>query len=281
VRTDDGVDLVYQSFGRGPAIVFANGIGVRYPGAVRQVQALRPCYRIITWDYRGMGPSVMSDPAGDVSMPRQALDALAIMDRLEVQRAIFVGWSMGVQVALEAIRLQPQRVAGFVALFGTYGQPFRTGLPGPLGRIVEGIFAFGKRHPMLPQLLLDFGTTFPWITFQALSRIAFVGRDVDREVFDVNVRGVAEVEKRLYLRTMLELAEHDAADMLPRVSCPAMIVSGQRDWLTPPPVARRMAEAIPDASYHELAGGTHFGLIEQVDRVNDWLLAFAKRVYLE
>jgi len=128
VRTDDGVELLVQIFypagdasaRAAPAVVFANGIGVRFPGAARQMNALRAAgYQTVCWDYRGMGQSVMDDPEGDVSMSRHALDAITILDHLQLERAAFVGWSMGVQVSLEVIRRQPQRVAALVALLGT------------------------------------------------------------------------------------------------------------------------------------------------------------------
>jgi pimeloyl-ACP methyl ester carboxylesterase len=279
VQTDDGVTLHFQTVGQGPAIVFGNGIGVRYPGALRQMEALRDAYRVICWDYRGIGQSVMPDPEGDVSMPRHARDILAILDHLGIDRAIFVGWSMGLQVSLEAIRLQPERIAGLVALLGTYGKPFRTAFPTPVGESLEGLFRLLHRYPAVAQGALDLAVALPEVAFALLSRLLFVGADADREVFAANVRSVAGVEKRLYLRTMLALAAHDASDVLPTVRCPTLIVCGERDHLTPPRVARQMADAIAGAEYREVPRGTHFALIEQPERINVWLRELAQRVY--
>ena len=119
----------------------------------------------------------------------------------------------------------------------------------------------------------------PGLTHAVLSRGLFVGKDADRLVFDANVRSVAGVEKTLYTRTMLALSEHDASDLLPRVPCPALIIAGERDHLTPPRVARKIAETIPDGTYREVAGGSHFALIEQPGLINGWLLEFIDRIY--
>jgi len=281
VVTDDHVQLLYQTVGEGPAVVFANGIGVRYPSIVRQLPVLRR-HRLICWDYRGMGQSVMPDPAhGDVSMGRHARDILAILEHLGVERAIFIGWSMGVQVSLEAVRQQPERVAGFVALLGTYGQPFRTAFPAPVALGVEGLFSFLNRFPAVAQGALDLAVALPKLAFFVLSNLVFVGGDADQEVFDTNVRSVAGVEKRLYTRTLLELSRHDASDILPRVGCPALIIAGERDYLTPPKVAMHMASTIPDAVYREVKRGTHFAMIEQPELINGWLAEFAARVFPE
>jgi pimeloyl-ACP methyl ester carboxylesterase len=300
VLTDDGAALLYQSFGRGEAVVFANGIGVRYPGAVKQIAALRDRYRVLCWDYRGIGQSVLpkssragldgrppprSESAGaprgdaDLTMPRHARDILAILDALAIERAVFVGWSMGVQVSLEVARRDPGRVAGLVALLGTYGQPFRTAFPAPVSAGLEGLFRLLRARPGVAQGALDLAVTLPGVAFGLLSSLLFVGSDADREVFEANVRSVAGVEKRTYLGTMLALAEHDAADVLPTLSCPSLIICGSRDHLTPPRVARVMAEKIRGAEYREVEGGTHFALIEQPAQINGWLRSFVDRVY--
>jgi pimeloyl-ACP methyl ester carboxylesterase len=281
--TDDGVQLLYQSFGAegGPAVVLANGIGVRYPGVVRQMAPLREAgFRVICWDYRGIGQSVMPDPrTGDVSMGRHARDILAILSHLAIERAIFVGWSMGVQVSLEVIRRQPERAAGFVALLGAHARPFQTAFPPRVAAGIEGFFRFLNRFPAVAQGALNLAVALPDFAFFVLSNGVFVGKDADREVFDANVRSVAGVEKTLYTRTMLALAAHDATDLLPNVRCPALVIAGERDHLTPPRVAMEMARAIPDATYREIEGGTHFAMIERPELINGWLLTFAQQVY--
>jgi pimeloyl-ACP methyl ester carboxylesterase len=276
----DGTTLPWQEFGLpdGPAFVLANGIGVRWPGLALQIGALQSSCRVLCWDYRGMGPSRLGRDDADVSMERHAEDVLALLSNLRIDRAIFAGWSMGVQVSLEVLRRSPERVAGFVALLGTHGRPFRGAFPGPVARATESLFALALRFPVLAQAPLDLAVKLPDLAFAVLRRALFVGPDADRRVFDGNVRWVAGTDRRVYLRTMLELSAHDASDVLPRVRCPALIVCGSRDHLTPPKVAREMAAAIPGAEYVELPGGTHFGLIEHAAALNERLVAFAERV---
>ncbi len=279
METDDNVQLLYHSFGEGPAVVFANGIGVRFPGALLQIEALRRGYQVISWDYRGMGQSVMGDPKADIDMGRQALDIIAILDHLGVERAVFIGWSMGVQVSLEVLRRQPERVAGFVAMLGTYAKPFRTGLPFPAGHAAEALFTLGQRAPWLAQAALDLAVVAPRPIFSILALARFVGTDADPRIFDAAIRSVAGVEKRHYLRSLMALARHDARDVLPTVRCPAMVICGERDWITPPRVARVMADNIPGAIYREVKGATHFALMEQVDLINEWLTRFVHQAY--
>ncbi len=279
LTTDDGASLRYQLFGKedGPVVLIANGIGVRYWGFTKQIEALRRTHRIICWDYRGMGESSKLGPDMDVAMPRHARDAHLLLDHFEVERAVLVGWSMGVQVSLEMIRAWPERVSGLVAMLGTYGKPFRNGLIGPISPAVEALFAFGQRVPSLPQGLLEFAVAFPGLTLNILGSTLFAGFDVDREIFQADIAGVRDIEKSLYMRTLLELAEHDASDMLDQVTCPALVICGQFDWVTPPRCGKFMAERIPGGEYREVKGGTHFALIEKPDLINIWLLNLVAR----
>jgi pimeloyl-ACP methyl ester carboxylesterase len=276
---DDGFRLSYQVFGEGPTVLFATGIGVRFPSAAAQIEALRDRFRVVCWDYRGLDgrPFPASDGA-DVSMARHAADALAVLDAVRAPRMLCIGWSMGVQVGLEVIRRRPERTAAFVSLLGAYGEPFRNGLPPLAARAFETFFDLGLRAPTLAQGVVDLGVALPEVAFLLLSRAGFVGRDADRTIFDTNLRCVAAADRRAYLRTMLGLAVHDASDVLPRVRCPTLVIAGEHDWFGPPRVGRRMAAEIPGAIYRELPGATHFGLIEQQARVNAWIREFALQV---
>lgn len=276
--TDDGATLTVQSFGRGPAVLFGNGIGVRYQGAVLQIEALRPRYRVVCWDYRGMGDSALPHPLADVSMARHGADAVAVLDHLGIDRCLYVGWSMGVQVGLEAIALAPERVAGFAPMMGTYTRPFRTGFPAAVGAGIEAVFTLGERLPVVPQRLLDLAVGLPRVATRVLRASTFISARTDPEVFLANVRNVHAVDKRIYMRTMMALAHHDAEALLPRVRCPTMVICGQRDYVTPVRMARRMAAGIAGARYREVAGGSHFALIEHAELINGWLLDLAEEV---
>ena len=272
---DDGFPLTYQTFGEtsggGPAVVFANGIGVMYPGAALQIAGLRRDHRVVCWDYRGMGDSVSIGFPGDVSPGRHARDILRILDALEIERAVYVGWSMGVHVGLEVIRRAPARVSGFAALMGSYATPIRNAFGHPMGQLAEQSVEFGLVHPSISQTFIDLSVSHPDITHRILSRMRFVAPEVNRPVFDYMVRSVARTDRRLYLRTMLSMAEHDASDILPTLTCPSLVVCGELDFLTPPRVAQEMATAIPGAFYRAIPDGTHFALAEHPTRINRWL----------
>ena len=264
VLVDDGIKLAVQTAGRGPVILLANGIGVRYPGLAPIAHSFYRTHRVVAWDYRGLGDSPVPRGVVNFSMQRQARDALCILDSLGIERAVVLGWSMGVPVGLEMIRLASGRVAGFSALFGSPGRPFHAAAPAIIGDVVGSFVALLKRFPRPAQAALDLATIRPELAFALLRGIQFVGPEADRELFSGEVRGVAAADKRVYFSTMLELARHDARDLLPRIECPVLVVGGGQDWLTPPKAAREMAQAIRGSRLLLLDRASHFGVIEDL-----------------
>ncbi|MFB9889677.1 alpha/beta fold hydrolase [Planobispora takensis] len=107
----NGVRLAYDEAGRGPAVVFSHaGIADRRMWE-HQFRALSASHRVIRYDWRGYGES--ADAEGGFAHHE---DLLALLDALEVDRAVLVGCSMGGSHAVEAALAAPGRVAGLVPI---------------------------------------------------------------------------------------------------------------------------------------------------------------------
>jgi pimeloyl-ACP methyl ester carboxylesterase len=81
------------------------------------------------------------------------------------------------------------------------------------------------------------------------------------------VRRYLDTAKRLYP----ELAD---CFELEKISCPALLIWGDRDRMVSHRGARRMLEALPETEYVELADVGHCPQIEAAERVSELLLAF-------
>lgn len=97
-----------------PLVVLTHGATMDHRMFDAQVAALVPEYRVLSWDVRGHG---RSQPLGaSFSVRGAAHDLLAILDRLGVGQAAFVGQSMGGYIAQELAFIAPQRVAALVMI---------------------------------------------------------------------------------------------------------------------------------------------------------------------
>ena len=100
--------------GQGPALLFLHG----GPGLSDYADLLAPelgGWLTIHYQQRGLAPSTV---AGPFTVERNVADALAVLDTRGVDRAVVVGHSWGVHLALQLAVAHPERVAGLVLIDG-------------------------------------------------------------------------------------------------------------------------------------------------------------------
>src|SRR3989338_2248623 len=93
-RSADGTQIWYRSVGEGIPIVCCNGLGCSTFYFAYLESYFKRSFRIITWDYRGHGRS--GKPKKNHTIAALQQDLKAVLDALEIKKAIFVGHSMGV-----------------------------------------------------------------------------------------------------------------------------------------------------------------------------------------
>jgi len=93
ITTTDNVRLHYLDAGKGPAIVFVPGLTMPADIWEPQIRYFSEKHRVIAMDPRSQGES---SQATEGHYPeRRAMDIKEIIDRLNLQPVVLVGWSMG------------------------------------------------------------------------------------------------------------------------------------------------------------------------------------------
>ena len=114
----DGAAIYYATYGKGdPVVLLHGGLGNSDHWAF-QVPVLAEKMQVIAIDSRGQGRSTRTRAA--VSYDVMANDVLAVMDHLKVDRASFVGWSDGGEIALKIAITHPERVAKLFVVGANY-----------------------------------------------------------------------------------------------------------------------------------------------------------------
>src|SRR4051812_33491358 len=96
----NGVDLFYEDTGTGFPVVFCHEFGGDYRAWDPQVRAFGRLYRCITYSQRGFPPSSIPSDLESYSQDLLIEDLRDLVELLGVQRAHFVGFSMGGSVVL-------------------------------------------------------------------------------------------------------------------------------------------------------------------------------------
>lgn len=103
-----------------PAIVFLHGLGATKRIFHRQYDsALTQSYRLIGLDLPGHGESDKpSDPETQYTAQALSASVINLLNTLDIERAMVVGWSLGGHIAIEMMQMAPERLDG-VFLTGT------------------------------------------------------------------------------------------------------------------------------------------------------------------
>ncbi len=269
-KSFDGTRICYRSFGKGePAIVCCNGLGVGTFFWAHLERFFRTKHRVITWDYRGHGPSELKKNPKTYNLQALIQDCKAVLNALEVKQAIFVGHSLGAQLLLEMYRHWPKRFAGLILCFGTYGHPMDHFYNTRLSRyLFELCYRLGTRFPsqsnFISQLLLDNPLSF-WMG--GLLKIMNTGM-MKKEDSDRYIKHLLKVDPLFFTMLLKSLQGHSAEDILKKIRTPTLILAGEMDQFTPNWISKKMHRLILDSELLLMHNATHAGLAEQPDLIN-------------
>ena len=269
LTASDGVHIAYEVVGtRGPVIALANGLGGRLYAWLPLIEALRDRFRFVTWDYRGLfeSQSELSGPKLDIR--RHAEDLREILDAEGIESVHLCGWSMGVQVALEAATRLPDRIDSLILINGTYGQVFSTAfqplfpVPVPHTRL-HSIVELGVRFPMVVHGAMRGSLLAVRALFRARRLLGAATHPIMALGLRQYLSDLTNTRVENYLKLFQELDAHSVYHLLPEIEHPTLVISGGLDYLTPAYQSRQMARRIPDSTHLRIPLGTHFVLLER------------------
>lgn len=115
----DGLEINYYEMGEDGATIFLiHGNSGSARSYIHQLTELSESYHVIAMDLPGHGMSAYAeDPEATYNIPGYAEVVVAVAEELEATDAVFVGWSLGGHILLEAVEALPD-AAGFM-IFGT------------------------------------------------------------------------------------------------------------------------------------------------------------------
>ncbi|WP_305096882.1 alpha/beta fold hydrolase [Croceibacterium aestuarii] len=170
-----------------------------------------------------------------------------------------LGHSMGGRVALEVYRLAPERVRR-LALVSTGVHPLREGEPEKRRALQQVGWDNGFEaliDQWLPPMVAGPNRANPAI----YGPLREMNLEAGQDVFDAQIHAL--------------VGRPDVTDLLPRISCPTLVMTGELDSWAPPGQHEAIAAAIPGAELVIVPGAGHMIQLEAPEAVNsaisDWL----------
>jgi len=268
----DGTEIAYHVVGEGPPVLLCNGLGGSWMAWTHQIRYFEDRYRFISWDYRGLYRSGPPSTPDALRIVDHTMDALAVLEAEGVERAAFVGWSMGVQVSLEAALQAPERVERLVLINGTHGNVFDTGFQPlvrfpRLRRVMHGLVEHLSNESLTLRALRGWTLWEPNLKVGGSVAALWAWNRRVEDMYRQYVNDVMGHSLINFLRLFQHLDAHSVYPLLPEVIQPTLVISGGVDYLTPPSMSREIAKRIPRAEHLHIRRASHFVLLEYPERV--------------
>lgn len=273
----DGTCLaVYDTLKGDTFAVLSNGLGGDIRAWVPLLEHFHGKLRFISWDYRGLYGSERGK-CECYEIEHHAKDLEVLLEHFGVEKAVFFGWSMGVQVNFELYRRNPEKFMALVQINGVSGLPFEKAFYGKIpGFVWDVFFHFMKdgmraffpiaRYLAKKSLLLKIAHQLGFFTLSEY-------KDIAREL----VLAWLSLDMNEYVKSFSALGRHDADNILPKISVPTLIIYGTRDFFTPGKFAVDMAKKIQGAEVIAIENGSHYTPLEFPDKVNSAVESFLRK----
>ncbi|MEO9096145.1 MAG: alpha/beta hydrolase [Microbacteriaceae bacterium] len=242
---NDGTRIVYRDMGSGVPIVMVHGSALsqviwRGFGYVRDLAA---DHRVITLDLRGHGRSGKPQEASAYAMEFFVTDVLAVLDALAIERAHYLGYSLGGRIGFSLAARHPDRLRSLISAGGaSRGEPGafdRVFFPGCVEILETGsMTAFIHAWEAHSGAALDASTRSAFQANDARALAAYM-READRDP------GVSERE-------------------LAAIELPTLLLVGSDDDERVPAAEHALAR-MPNATMHVLPGATHGDTLQHPD----------------
>ncbi|MBB4266249.1 alpha/beta fold hydrolase [Roseospira visakhapatnamensis] len=259
MRTADGADLFYQERGQGRPLIMMPGWGCSHRFFDRNVEDLARVCRVITPDLRAHGDS--SDVAWGHRIARYAADMKALIDVLELEGVVLLGWSMGAAVAWSYVDLfGTAHLAGHVSVDQSprqyYSETWRWGQPGCYDAEALAILSTRLEYdaPAVARGLVR-------------GCLGDVYQATDAEI-ETLAREIDKCPPAVRAEIMADHTHLDWRDLLPRIDLPALVCVGRQSKVFPWQGSAYVGERIPGARTVVFEQSGHMPFYEEASAFN-------------
>lgn len=237
---------------RRPTVVLSNSLGTDLSMWDAQAAVLSTRFHVVRYDTRGHGASSASP--GPYTIGLLGTDVLDLLSHLDIERAHFVGLSMG----------------------GVIGQWLGIHAPGRLHKLVlantasrigtpDGWHARAASVRGSGMLEIAAGAPGRWFTPEFVARQPVVVGSMQKTLRNIDPEG--------YAACCEALAETDFGEGVKQIAVPTLVIGGANDPVTTIADAEALTAAIPGASTVVLPA-SHLSNVEAPDRFTDAVTSF-------
>lgn len=253
------IDLYYEVHGKGKPLVFLSGFSTHHMTWLSYIESFEKEFQIVLLDNRGAGQTTA--PKTPYSIETMAADTIALLDHLNIEKASFVGSSMGTAITQTIGYKYPQRIdkGALIAPFHKLpkASQFKIATTGKLMQANVPI-----------EIVID--TVLPWLfsnTFLSST--------------EKYQKKAEEMANNPYLQTpegfagqFEALKGFDSSPFLSEIEAPMLILAGEEDLSSPLWCAQYLYDHLKHATLHTFPHVGHMAHVERREEVIELIKQF-------
>lgn len=252
--------ISYKELGNGPPVIFLHGIGGNHSNWYDQQSYISDMFTTIAWDARGYGDS--EDYKGPLKFSDFGEDLIRLLDSKNIDKAHFVGLSMGARILMDFFPKYKNRVATLVLCDCFFDYKV-------LSEDKQKEFINLRQKP------LKNGKTLKEIAPKLIDSL--VGPDCTKEARNKLYKSFLKIRIQSYLKTIAETVTYNASSNLSKFDVPTQLIYGEYDKLTPVSIGKMAQKQILNSSLNIIQNAGHLSNIEQPEAFNKIIKNFLSK----
>ena len=252
--------ISYKELGNGPPVIFLHGIGGNHSNWYDQQSYISDMFTTIAWDARGYGDS--EDYKGPLKFSDFGEDLIRLLDSKNIDKAHFVGLSMGARILMDFFPKYKNRVATLVLCDCFFDYKV-------LSKDKQKEFINLRQKP------LKNGKTLKEIAPKLIDSL--VGPDCTKEARNKLYKSFLKIRIQSYLKTIAETVTYNASSNLSKFDVPTQLIYGEYDKLTPVSIGKMAQKQILNSSLNIIQNAGHLSNIEQPKAFNKIIKNFLSK----
>lgn len=247
----DGLRLSILEAGAGDPIIFVHGVVTTSNIFPKYVAAYSPDFRGIAVDLRGYGDS--DKPPTGFTIDQFSNDLITLADALHIDKAVWVGVSMGGMILQRLALDHPERVRALVLVSTTDGAMI-------LDEDIPTIGAPRDYRAVSKGMIVE---SFP--------------PDTSSKTYQPLLDRIPTWNATVIREALTSMAQFNVHGRLSRITAPTLIMVGAKDGVATPTIAKGIQSQIPGAHLVEFDTG-HFMMAEDPEKFRAVLGDFLKQL---
>ncbi len=269
-KAKEAVDIFYEDYGEGQPVILIHGWPLSRKSWEQQVwKIVEEGYRCISYDRRGFG--ISSAPWGDYDYSALASDLDTLIEGLELENVVIVGFSMGGGEVVRYLTDYGSKKIAKAALISSIIPLVKKKDDNPAG-VPENVLDNIK--DALQKDRVGFLKTFHKGFYNYDDNMNKVSEGQLEYDFII----ASHASPRATIQTALAWMHTDFRSELKNVDVPTLIVHGDADETVPIETsAEQAAKGIEDNTYEVIKGAPHGLNVTHSKELNDILISFLKK----